>query len=126
MARHNPNALFLLTNPDTHANIAKVQGEEKMIPGAGCLGAFFKCFLGRDPEMSPGKPNPAFLSKLLGELEVKAEECLFVGDNLNTDIQLAVNAGTDSLCVLSGITNEQMLQDQPAVVPTYYSSHLFV
>ncbi len=126
VARHNPDAFFALTNPDTYANVALTPGEEKFVPGAGCLGALFQCFLEKNPDISPGKPDPTFLSALLLSLQLLPSECLFIGDNLSTDIQLALNAGTDSLCVLSGVTSESKVLDEQTRVPTYYASHLFI
>jgi ribonucleotide monophosphatase NagD (HAD superfamily) len=70
VARHNPKNLFLLTNPDKYANISQNINKELMIPGAGCIGAFFQAFCDRQPDECPGKPNPTFLNTLLTTLRV--------------------------------------------------------
>lgn len=70
VARHNKEAFFALTNPDTYANVALTPGEEKFVPGAGCVGAMFECFLERSPDISCGKPDPTFLRSLLHSLQL--------------------------------------------------------
>lgn len=45
-----------------------------------------------------------------------------IGDNLQTDIAFGRNGGIDSLCVLTGVSTEQMvLQSNTA---TYYAEYL--
>ncbi len=55
-----------------------------------------------------GKPNPEIIDYLAKEFNVTKDEILVVGDRLYTDILVGVNAGVDSLCVLSG---ESSLED---------------
>lgn len=55
-----------------------------------------------------GKPNPEIVYDLMERFNVNKEEVLVVGDRLYTDILVGVNAGVDSLCVLSG---ESSLED---------------
>ena len=55
-----------------------------------------------------GKPNPEIIDYLAKEFNVSKDEILVVGDRLYTDILVGVNAGVDSLCVLSG---ESSLED---------------
>lgn len=44
-----------------------------------------------------------------------------IGDNLNTDIEFAINAGVDSLLTLTGVTSPHDLESAKA---TYYCEHL--
>ena len=54
-----------------------------------------------------------------------AERPLVVGDRLDTDILGAVRAGSDSLLVLTGVTDrEQLLSAPPTMRPTYVASDL--
>ena len=55
-----------------------------------------------------GKPNPEIIDYLAKEFNVSKDQILVVGDRLYTDILVGVNAGVDSLCVLSG---ESSLED---------------
>lgn len=55
-----------------------------------------------------GKPNPEIIDYLAKQFSVNKDEVMVVGDRLYTDILVGVNAGVDSLCVLSG---ESTLED---------------
>ena len=55
-----------------------------------------------------GKPNPEIIDYLAKQFSVNKDEIMVVGDRLYTDILVGVNAGVDSLCVLSG---ESTLED---------------
>ena len=56
-----------------------------------------------------GKPNRLMLEMAAGELGVPPEDTVMVGDRLTTDIEMAVRAGTQSILVLSGETDREML-----------------
>jgi 4-nitrophenyl phosphatase len=45
-----------------------------------------------------------------------------IGDNLETDITLAVKGGIDSLCVLTGVSTEEMVMSSGTA--TYYAEYL--
>ena len=55
-----------------------------------------------------GKPNPEIIDYIAKQFNVKKEEILVVGDRLYTDILVGVKANVDTLCVLSG---ESSLED---------------
>ena len=55
-----------------------------------------------------GKPNPEIIDYIARQFNVKKEEILVVGDRLYTDILVGVKANVDTLCVLSG---ESSLED---------------
>ena len=56
----------------------------------------------------PTKPNPEGVFLTMRELDVKADECLFVGDT-NIDINTAKNAGMKSVGVLWGFRDKDEL-----------------
>ena len=56
---------------------------------------------GRRPEFL-GKPRPAMVQLALAETGFPPEQAVLIGDRLYTDIACAVNAGIDSIFVLSG------------------------
>ncbi|MDE5729578.1 MAG: HAD family hydrolase, partial [Clostridia bacterium] len=60
-------------------------------------------------ENAPLKPNPASTLKIMRDLGVKPEECLFVGDG-ETDVQTAANAGVDCVSVLWGFRSKEQLK----------------
>jgi len=55
--------------------------------------------------MIVGKPNPYFVDHVVSKYGFDKSKCLFVGDNLETDIKMAEDTGISSLLVLSGVTN---------------------
>ncbi|HOT51308.1 MAG TPA: HAD-IA family hydrolase, partial [Candidatus Hydrogenedentes bacterium] len=63
---------------------------------------------GREPKYI-GKPNPEMIRMGLQKLDVGPEETAMVGDRLYTDMQMAYNAGTVSILVLSGETTREDL-----------------
>ena len=65
-----------------------------------------------------GKPNPEILDFIARRFNVKKEEMMVVGDRLYTDILVGVNAGVDSLCVLSGESSMEDVEKYPHK-PTY-------
>ena len=62
------------------------------------------------------------LDKLIEENQLRKEECIMIGDNMNTDMKFARNGGIDSLCVLTGNTKEEEARNSD--LPTYYAEYL--
>lgn len=52
-----------------------------------------------------GKPNPDVIDTIIDEYNIERSEIVMVGDRLYTDIEMANNAGIDSILVLSGDTS---------------------
>lgn len=65
-----------------------------------------------------GKPEPTMILTIMGKFGYTKEETLVIGDRVYTDIASGVNAGVDTVCVLSG---EATLQDieESAIKPTF-------
>ncbi len=61
------------------------------------------------------KPDPLFLKELIESFELNIEECLLIGNDLHSDIQLANDAGMDSYYIRSRICGNE----DPLIVPTY-------
>lgn len=57
-----------------------------------------------------GKPNHLMLEMAAREMGIDPRDAVMVGDRLSTDIAMAANAGTQSVLVLSGETDERMLE----------------
>ena len=50
-----------------------------------------------------------------------------IGDNLETDILLGINANIDSFLVMTGVTNQALLDKnikENQIIPSYYSEYL--
>jgi HAD superfamily hydrolase (TIGR01450 family) len=84
--------------------------ENGPIPDVGSFISLFETSNKSSPVIF-GKPNKLILSKFFKN-KVSIDDCVFVGDRLNTDFQLAINCGMDFICVLSGETNRLDIENQ--------------
>jgi len=101
-------ARFVATNADRTCPV-----EEGEIPDAGAvIGAIEGC-TGRRPELVAGKPSPLMIEAGLARMGLQAEECLVVGDRLETDIRMGKEAGTATALVLTGVTRREDLATSP-------------
>lgn len=89
---------FIATHPDFNCPT-----EDGFIPDCGAMCAFITASTGVEPKYL-GKPYTETLEYVLAHLNCSADEVVFVGDRLNTDIAIAVNHGVTGILVLSGAT----------------------
>jgi HAD superfamily hydrolase (TIGR01450 family) len=106
-------ARFWATNLD-----ATFPSAEGFLPGAGSVVASIITAAGRPPDRVFGKPSPDMAFLALEVLELPPEECLVVGDRMETDVVFAQNAGMDSALVLTGASTRDQLKDSPQL-PRY-------
>jgi glycerol 3-phosphatase-2 len=91
-------------------------------PGHGVLVETMSRFAGVAPLVA-GKPERPLLDETVRR--VGGDHPLMVGDRLDTDIAGAVNAGVDSLLVLTGVTGlAELVRARPQERPTYLSADL--
>lgn len=110
---------WVVTNQDP--TLPTAQG---VAPGNGSFVRMLAEVTGRQPDASPGKPEPAMLLDAAGE---QAAEALVIGDRLDTDIAGAVAAGLHSLLVLTGVTDlAALVRAEPHERPTYVGHDLGV
>jgi NagD protein len=93
-------ASFVVTNPDTAGPT-----ESGIAPAAGSVAALIQTATGIEPYVV-GKPNPFMFRSALNYLDVHSEDTIMVGDNLKTDIRGGMEAGMETILVLSGVTHE--------------------
>jgi len=94
-------AHFIATNPDTSGPT-----ESGIAPACGAMAALME----KASDVSPffvGKPNPLMMRTALNYLDVHSEDTTMVGDNMKTDIIAGVEAGMDTILVLSGVTRRE-------------------
>ena len=92
------------------------------LPGNGAMVAALVTATGRTPVVV-GKPEPELHRESVER--VGARRPLVVGDRLDTDVLGAVRGGSDSLLVLTGVTDlEDLLAAPPGRRPTYVSADL--
>lgn len=91
-------------------------------PGNGSLVQAVRTATGAEPIVA-GKPERALFDETIAR--VGGTHPLMVGDRLDTDIDGAINAGIDSLAVLTGVSSLQEIADAPAGQrPTFVSADL--
>ncbi len=97
---------YVATHPDM---VCPAEGH-RFIPDAGSMMLMIEGATGRKPELIAGKPNATMINILCEKLGVPKDRTAVVGDRLNTDIMSGVNAGSKTICVLSGETSLEMLK----------------
>jgi HAD superfamily hydrolase (TIGR01450 family) len=91
-------------------------------PGNGTLVNVIRLASGVEPLVA-GKPELALHRESIDR--VAAQRPLIIGDRLDTDVEGAVRAGTDSLLVLTGVTGPaELLGAPPSCRPTYLAADL--
>jgi HAD superfamily hydrolase (TIGR01450 family) len=112
-------ALFVATNADS--TIPNARGTA---PGNGSLLKVIEHATGTAPVVA-GKPEPPLHRESV--IRTGAQRPLVIGDRLDTDIEAAYNAGTDSLLVLTGVDNPRTVTVAPEHRrPTYIGETLDV
>jgi len=109
---------YIATNID-----ATVPMENADIPGAGAILAALEKSTGKKPAYVTGKPNPWIVEIALSQLELDRREVLLVGDRLDTDIEVAVKLGIDSLLVYTGVAKPEDVV-KSTIKPTYQAKNL--
>ncbi|TQQ80036.1 HAD-IIA family hydrolase [Halonotius terrestris] len=88
------------------------------LPGSGSIIHAVEGVTERGVDVICGKPSELARRTALDYLGVSAEDCLVVGDRLNTDIRLGTDAGMTTVLTMTGITDEATLAES-AVEPDY-------
>ena len=53
-----------------------------------------------------GKPNPLMMRSALNALDAHSESTAMIGDRMDTDIVAGIEAGLETILVLTGVTTE--------------------
>lgn len=118
-------ARYFVTNRDM-----TIPREEGIAPGNGALQLPVIPATNQEPEASAGKPEAAMYHQarhLFSPTEqmVETEDCLPVGDRLDTDIEAANRGGYDSAVVLTGVADAGQIMTARAIErPTYICADL--
>jgi NagD protein len=89
---------FIATNPDPTG-----PGPDGPLPATGSVAALIT----RATDVAPyfvGKPNPLMLRSALNALGVHSGGATIVGDRMDTDVITGIEAGLETVLVLSGVT----------------------
>jgi len=94
-------ARFIATNPDPMG-----PGEGGIVPACGAVAALIERASGASA-FFVGKPNPLMLRLALNSIGAHSEDTIMVGDRMDTDIIGGVQAGMETVLVLSGVTRRE-------------------
>jgi len=100
-------AHFIATNPDPSG-----PSEGGIVPACGAMAALIERATGVAP-FFVGKPNPLMMRMALNYLDVHSEDTVMVGDRMDTDIIGGVQAGLETILVLTGVTREEDVRRFP-------------
>jgi NagD protein len=106
-------AHFIATNPDKTCPV-----EDGEIPDCAAMIGAIRAATGKRPEVIVGKPSTVMMEVILSLLEVRASDCLIIGDRLSTDIAMGKNSGISTALVLTGVTKREDLKNS-IVHPDY-------
>jgi NagD protein len=110
-------AHFVATNPD---RTCPVEGGE--VPDCAGMIAAIEAVAEKKVEVIVGKPSPIMIQTVLDVLGLRPEDCILIGDRLETDIKMGRDSGIATGIVLTGVTDEETLKgikhssDQPDFV----------
>jgi arabinose operon protein AraL len=99
-------AHFVATNPD---RTCPVEGGE--IPDCAGMIAAIEAVTGKKVEAIVGKPSPFMIQTALEMMELRPEDCILIGDRLETDIKMGKESGIATGIVLTGVTSEETLRE---------------
>jgi NagD protein len=89
---------FIATNPDPTG--VSPAGPH---PATGSVAALITKATGIEPYFV-GKPNPLMMRSALNALEAHSESTAMIGDRMDTDIVAGLEAGLETILVLTGVT----------------------
>ncbi|WP_433217475.1 HAD-IIA family hydrolase [Dactylosporangium sp. CS-047395] len=103
----NDGARFICTNPD-----ATGPSNEGALPACGAVAALISKATGIEPYFI-GKPNPMMMRSALNSIDAHSETTAMIGDRMDTDVLCGLEAGLETILVLSGISTAADVERYP-------------
>src|SRR3954453_5012499 len=91
-------ARFIATNPDPTG-----PAPDGPLPATGSVAALITRATGAEPYYV-GKPNPLMFRSAMNRIEAHSESTIMIGDRMDTDVVAGIEAGLETVLVLSGST----------------------
>jgi NagD protein len=91
-------ARFIATNPDVTG-----PSPQGLLPATGSVAALVTKATGVRPYFV-GKPNPLMMRSALRAIDAHSESTVMIGDRMDTDIVAGLEAGMETVLVLTGIS----------------------
>jgi NagD protein len=100
-------ARFIATNPDPTGPT-----KQGPLPATGSVAALISHATGKDPYFV-GKPNPLMMRSALNAIDAHSETTAMIGDRMDTDIVAGLEAGLETILVLTGVTSPEDAERYP-------------
>ncbi|GIJ47505.1 acid sugar phosphatase [Virgisporangium aliadipatigenens] len=100
-------ARFIATNPDVTG-----PSNEGALPACGSVAALISKATGVEPYFV-GKPNPMMMRSALNAISAHSETTAMIGDRMDTDVLCGLEAGLETILVLSGISARAEIDRYP-------------
>jgi NagD protein len=100
-------ARFIATNPDATGPSA-----EGPLPATGSVAALISRATGVEPYFV-GKPNPLMMRSALNAIDAHSETAAMIGDRMDTDVICGLEAGMETVLVLTGVTSREAAERFP-------------
>ena len=68
---------------------------------------------GKKVELITGKPSPITVQEAMNLLGLPPDQCIMVGDRLETDMRMGREAGMATALVLTGVTRREQVESSP-------------
>ena len=91
-------ARFIATNPDPTG-----PSPDGPMPATGSVAALISRATNKDPYYV-GKPNPLMMRSALNAIDAHSETTAMIGDRMDTDVVSGLEAGLETILVLTGLT----------------------
>ena len=100
-------ARFIATNPDPTG-----PSPDGPLPATGSVAALIRRATGVEPYFV-GKPNPLMMRSALNAIDAHSETTAMIGDRMDTDIVSGMEAGLETILVLTGVTTREEAERFP-------------
>ncbi|GAA2469328.1 HAD-IIA family hydrolase [Streptomyces sp. NPDC059506] len=100
-------ARFIATNPDETG-----PSTEGVLPATGSVAALITKATGVRPYFV-GKPNPLMMRAGLNQIQAHSESSAMIGDRMDTDVLAGMEAGMETVLVLTGVTQRNEVERFP-------------
>ncbi|HEX6025856.1 MAG TPA: HAD-IIA family hydrolase [Solirubrobacter sp.] len=100
-------ARFIATNPD-----ATGPSPDGPLPATGSVAALISRATGVEPYYV-GKPNPLMMRSALNAIDAHSETTAMIGDRMDTDMIAGIEAGLETILVLTGISTRESAERFP-------------
>jgi NagD protein len=100
-------ARFIATNPDPTGPTAVGP-----VPATGAVAALISRAAQVDPYYV-GKPNPLMMRSALNAIDAHSETTAMIGDRMDTDVVAGLEAGLETVLVLTGVATREMTERFP-------------